>query len=64
MTETADWLVQVLRHPDEALTPETIDGAHHSGLFVSAGATEHFRIEFQRNLGYPGSCSRRLQLTV
>ena len=54
MTETDDRLAQVLRHPDEAVTAETIHLAHHSGLFVLAGTTEHFHVEYQRNLGYPG----------
>jgi hypothetical protein len=54
MTEAEDRLAQVLRHPDEAVTAETIHLAHHSDLFVTAGTTEHFHVEYQRNLGYPG----------
>lgn len=54
MTTTVDRLAHVLRHPDEAVTAETIDRAHNSGVFASAGSTEHFHVEFQRNLGYAG----------
>jgi hypothetical protein len=54
MTETADWFARVLRHPDEALTAETAHRAHHSGVFVHAGTTEHFQVEYQRHLGYAG----------
>ena len=63
MTETVDRLVHVLRHPDEAVTAETLHRAHHSGLFVSAGLTEHFRIEYQRLLGYAGQHLARGVLT-
>ena len=54
MTETVDRLAYVLRHPDEAITAETVHRAHHSSLFVPAGTTEHFYVEYQRDLGYPG----------
>jgi hypothetical protein len=54
MTETADRLAHVLRHPREEVTAETIHRAHHSAAFVPAGTTEHFHVEYQSHLGYAG----------
>jgi hypothetical protein len=54
MTDIADRLVHVLRHPHEAVTAETIHRAHHGAAFVPAGTTEHFSVEYQRHLGYSG----------
>lgn len=54
MTEIADSLVHVFRHPDEAITADTLNRAHHSAAFVPAGTTEHFSVEYQRHLGYAG----------
>ena len=54
MTETASRLAHVLRHADEEITSDTIHRAHHGSLFVQAGATEHFRVEYQRQLGFAG----------
>lgn len=54
MTETAGRLAHVLRHPDEEVTAETLARADRGGLFVEAGRTEHFDVEYQRQLGFPG----------
>jgi hypothetical protein len=54
MIDIADQIAHVLRHPDEAVTAETIHRSHHGGVFVSAGTTEHFHVEYQRYLGYAG----------
>ena len=59
MTEIADRLAHVLRHPDEAVTAETIHRSHHGAVFVSAGTTEHFHVEYQRHLGYAGQVLAR-----
>ena len=54
MTETTSRLAHVLRHADEEITAETLHRAQHGGLFVEAGTTEHFLVEYQRHLGYAG----------
>jgi hypothetical protein len=59
MTETADRRAQVLRHPDEEITAETISYASGSAAFVEAGTTEHFQVEYQRHLGYAGQVLAR-----
>jgi len=52
MTETADRLVHVFRHPGETIVSATLDRV--AALFGLAGATEHFEVEYQRHLGYVG----------
>jgi hypothetical protein len=56
---TDDRLAHVLCHPDEGVTAETVQRAHHGGVFASAGATEHFQVEYQRHLGYAGQVLAR-----
>ena len=53
------WEPHVLRHPHEQVTAETIHRAHHGAMFVHAGATEHFYVEYQRHLGYAGEVLAR-----
>ncbi len=47
-------VAHVLRHPLEAVTAETVHRSHHASAYIEAGVTEHFIVEYQRNLGYAG----------
>jgi hypothetical protein len=59
MTDSADRLAHVLSHADEELTAETIRRIDRGGAFVQSGETEHFRVEYQRRLGYAGQVLAR-----
>jgi hypothetical protein len=51
--------VHVLVHPDEVITVVVVERARRGAAFLEVGATEHFAVACQQNLGYPGTTLAR-----